>query len=112
MGVISCRSREASLTPNYTGMRLKGRQMLLQYLTRCAWTFGWFVPSQESGCMYQLAALSTAACDFSSDWPSPFFKRGLHLDFEVLQWSKLVDIWGTQNETKCNPRLMAIIYII
>ena len=29
--------------------------------------------------------------------------KGLHLDFEVLQWSKLVDIWGTQNETKKQP---------
>ena len=29
--------------------------------------------------------------------------RGLHLDFEVLQWSKLDEIWGTQNETKTAP---------
>ena len=26
-----------------------------------------------------------------------------NLDFEVLQWSKLVEIWGTQNETKIQP---------
>ena len=31
--------------------------------------------------------------------------RGLHLDFEVLQWSKLVEIWGAQNETINNPQL-------
>ena len=29
---------------------------------------------------------------------SPFLNRGLHLDFEVLQWLKLVEIWGTLNE--------------
>ena len=31
--------------------------------------------------------------------------RSLHLDFEVMQWSKLVEVWGTQNETKGNPQL-------
>ena len=31
--------------------------------------------------------------------------RGLHLHLEVLQWSKLVEIWGTQNETNNNPQL-------
>ena len=32
--------------------------------------------------------------------------RGLHLDFEVLQWSKLVEIGRAQNETKPNPQLI------
>ena len=31
--------------------------------------------------------------------------RGLHLELEVLQWSKLVEIWDTQNETKNAPQL-------
>ena len=31
--------------------------------------------------------------------------RGLHLDVEVLHWSKLVEIWGTQNEKKNDPQL-------
>ena len=26
--------------------------------------------------------------------------RGLHVEFEVRQWSKLDEMWGTQNETK------------
>ena len=31
--------------------------------------------------------------------------RGLHLGYEVLQWSNLVEIWGTQNKTKITPQL-------
>ena len=35
-----------------------------------------------------------------------FNTGGLHLDFEVLQWSKLVEIGRAQNETKPNPQLI------
>ena len=30
--------------------------------------------------------------------------RGLHLEFEALQWLKLVEIWGTKIETENNPQ--------
>ena len=33
--------------------------------------------------------------------------KGVHLNFAVLQWSQLVKIWGTRNETKKNPQLNA-----
>ena len=45
------------------------------------------------------------ACDSLQIGRLQVLNRGLHLDFEVLQWSKLVEIWGTQNETKNNPQL-------
>ena len=33
------------------------------------------------------------------------FNRDLHLALAVLQWSKVVEIWGAQNETGNNPEL-------
>ena len=45
------------------------------------------------------------ACDSLQIGRPQVLDRGLNLDFEVLQWSKLVEIWGTQNETKGNPQL-------
>ena len=45
------------------------------------------------------------ACDFLQSGRPQVLNRGLHLDFEVLQWSKLVEICGTQNETKMTPQL-------
>ena len=46
----------------------------------------------------------TAACAFLEIDPPQVLNRGLHLDLEVLQWSKLVEIWGAQNEAKNNPQ--------
>ena len=55
--------------------------------------------------MHQRSILPTAACESLQIGSPRFLNRGLHLDFEVLQLSKLVEIWGTQNETKKNPQL-------
>ena len=48
---------------------------------------------------------STAACDSVQVGLCQLHNRGLHLDFDVLRWSKMVEIWGTQNETKNSPQL-------
>ena len=37
------------------------------------------------------------ACDSLQIGRLQVLNRGRHLDFEVLQWSKLVEVWGTQN---------------
>ena len=44
------------------------------------------------------------ACD-SLQVGLPQVHKGLHLDVEVLRWSKLDESGGTQNETKNNPQL-------
>ena len=44
-------------------------------------------------------------CDSLEIGRPQVLNRDLHLDFEVLQWSKLVEICGTQNETKMTPQL-------
>ena len=43
------------------------------------------------------------ACDSLQIDRLQVLNRGLHLDFEVLQWLKLVETWGTQNQTKTAP---------
>ena len=43
------------------------------------------------------------ACDSLQIGRLQVLNRGLHLDFEVLQWSKLVEIWGTQKRDKNQP---------
>ena len=45
------------------------------------------------------------ACDSLQISYLQVFNRGIHLDFEVLQWSKLVEIWATQNETENNRQV-------
>ena len=45
------------------------------------------------------------ACDFLQSGRPQVLNRGLPLNFEVLQWSKLVEICGTQNATKIKPQL-------
>lgn len=51
--------------------------------------------------------LTTAACDSLQVDLCRVLNRALHLDFEVLllQWSRLVEIWGTQKlyEDKRTP---------
>ena len=36
--------------------------------------------------------------------PPQLLNRGLHLDYEVLQWPNLVEIRGAQNETNNTPQ--------
>ena len=55
--------------------------------------------------MIQLSVSSTAACDSLQIGRPPFLNRAPHLDFGVIEWSKMIDIWGTQNETKTDPQL-------
>ena len=52
-----------------------------------------------------------AACDSLQIGRLQVLNRGLHLDFQVLEWSKLVEfeIWGSQNETKNKPQLKVCI---
>ena len=45
------------------------------------------------------------ACDSLQIGLTQVLNRGLHLDFEVPQWSKLDEIWGTHNETNNSPQL-------
>ena len=52
--------------------------------------------------MEQFGVSSTAACDPLQTGRSPS-NVGLHLDFGVLQWSKMVEARRTQNEAKHNP---------
>ena len=42
---------------------------------------------------------------FSLEWPASGSQQRPHLDFEMLKWSNIVEIWGTQNETKNNLQL-------
>ena len=57
-------------------------------------TFGWFVPWQRAGGDPQSVS-STTACDSLRIGFCQVLNRGLlHLDFEVLQWSKLVEKLG------------------
>ena len=44
--------------------------------------------------------LISRACDSLQTGLYQVLSRGLHLDFEVLQWSKIAKILGTQNEIK------------
>ena len=53
--------------------------------------------------MYQLSVSSTAACVSLEIGHTRVLNAGLHLDFRVMQCSKLVEIWGTQNGTKNDP---------
>ena len=45
----------------------------------------------DSGCISLLSDPSTVACDYLQISSHRFHNRGLHLDFEVLQWSKLIE---------------------
>ena len=56
------------------------------------------VISRERVC--ELDVSSTSACDYLQMCCPQFLNGGLHLDFEVLQWLKLIEIRKTQNETK------------
>ena len=50
----------------------------------------------------------TATCaSFDIDLPQ-VLNRGLHLDIEVLQWSKSVGVWSAQNETKTSLQLTVV----
>ena len=53
--------------------------------------------------LHQLSVSSTAACDSLQIGRPRCLNRGLYLDFDVIEWSKLVEIWGTQKETKQTP---------
>ena len=44
--------------------------------------------------MIQLSVSSTAACDSLQIGRPPFLNRAPHLDFGVIEWSKMIDIWG------------------
>ena len=44
------------------------------------------------------------ACDSLQIGRLQVLNRGLHLEFEALQWLKLVEIWGTKIETENNPQ--------
>ena len=55
--------------------------------------------------MHQLKFFIHKACDSRQIGRPRFLDRGLHLDFEALEWSKLVEIWGTQMRQKYNPQL-------
>ena len=55
--------------------------------------------------MTGISVSSTAACDYLRIGRPPFLNRALHLDFGVIGCSKMIDIWGTQNETKTDPQL-------
>ena len=43
------------------------------------------------------------ACDWLQIGLAQVLNRGLYLDVEVLQWSKLDEFGGTQNDTKITP---------
>ena len=55
--------------------------------------------------MHQLDVSSTATCDCREVDCQQVLNGGLHLDFGVLQRSKLVEIRKAQNETKKNNPL-------
>ena len=57
----------------------------------------------------RLSVSSATACELFPIGRCHVLSRGLHLDFEVLQRSKLVEIWGTQKETKNKPHLNVCI---
>ena len=59
----------------------------------------WEITGGNQGCFIQ------RACDALQIGRPQVLNRRLHHDFEVLQWSKLDGLWGTQNQTTNNPRL-------
>ena len=62
----------------------------------------WLVRAFQIASGYQKCFIHRAGDSLQIGRPR-FLNRGLQLDFEVLQWSKLVEIWGTQNGQKSTP---------
>ena len=71
-----------------------GIEVSFSILTPCVCIFDWFAPGRKQ--MVTQKCITAACCDCLQVGLYQVLRRGPHLDFEVLQWSKLVENRSTQ----------------
>lgn len=86
----------------YEHIRELVRVHVSAFLTRCVPTFNYWAPHRQWVFTHSVA--STVACDAIQIGCPHFFNGGLHVDFGVVQWSRIVEVQKTKRY-ESNPQL-------